>query len=76
MILLLKGINNESENIREKFFFQTSSKQMQSKTKNGFRLIEGDGTSADCAIPKSLEDFTTQDPIINDENYIKRVIQK
>ncbi|RDB35334.1 MAG: hypothetical protein DCC88_10585, partial [Spirobacillus cienkowskii] len=68
--------NNESENIGEKFFFQTSWKQMQSKTENGFRLIEGEGTYADCVFPKNLEDFTTQDPIINDENYIKRVIQK
>lgn len=59
-----------------KVYFQTSFMQMQSKTENGFRLIEGEGTYADCVYPKNFEDFSTQDPIINDENYIKRVIQK
>ena len=59
-----------------KFYFQTSFMQMQSKTESGFRLIEGEGTYADCVFPKILQDFSTQDPIINDENYINRVIQK
>jgi len=67
---------NEQENISNNFYFQTSWEQMQSKTETGFRLIEGEGTYADCVFPKDLEDFSTYDPILNDENYIKRVIQK
>ncbi|RDB35336.1 MAG: hypothetical protein DCC88_10595 [Spirobacillus cienkowskii] len=69
-------IDREAENISKNFYFQTSFMQMQSKTETGFRLIEGEGTYADCVLPKNLEDFSTYDPILNDENYIKRVIQK
>ncbi|WP_338636765.1 S41 family peptidase [Spirobacillus cienkowskii] len=69
-------IDREAENISKNFYFQTSWEQMQSKTETGFRLIEGEGTYADCVLPKNLEDFSTYDPILNDENYIKRVIQK